>query len=41
MRTDGERLTIEPIRSGKRANVKAAVERAMAAHDATLRKLAK
>ncbi len=41
MRTDGERLIIEPIRRGKRTNVKAAVQRAMAAHDATLRKLAK
>jgi len=41
MRTDGERLIIEPIRAGKRAKVKAAVQRAMAAHDATLRKLAK
>ena len=41
MRTDGERLIIEPVRGGKRAKVKAAVERAMAAHDATLRKLAK
>jgi hypothetical protein len=37
MRTDGERLIIEPIR----AKVKVAVQRAMAAHDATLRKLAK
>jgi antitoxin component of MazEF toxin-antitoxin module len=41
MRTDGERLIIEPIRGAKRAKVKAAVQRAMAAHDATLRKLAK
>jgi antitoxin component of MazEF toxin-antitoxin module len=41
MRTDGERLIIEPIRSGKRQKVKAAVRRAMTAHDATLRKLAK
>jgi antitoxin component of MazEF toxin-antitoxin module len=41
MRTDGERLIIEPIRGGKRAKVKAAAQRAMAAHDATLRKLAK
>ncbi len=39
MRTDGERLIIEPIRGAKRA--KAAVQRATAAHDATLRKLAK
>jgi antitoxin MazE len=41
MRTDGERLIIEPVRGGKRAKVKAAAQRAMAAHDATLRKLAK
>ena len=41
MRTDGERLIIEPDRGARRAKVKAAVQRAMAAHDATLRKLAK
>ena len=41
MRTDGDRLIIEPIRGPKRVKVKAAVQRAMAAHDATLRKLAK
>jgi antitoxin component of MazEF toxin-antitoxin module len=41
MRTDGERLIIEPVRGGKRAKVNAAAQRAMAAHDATLRKLAK
>jgi antitoxin component of MazEF toxin-antitoxin module len=41
MRTDGERLIIEPIRNAKRAKAQAAVQRAMAAHDATLRKLAK
>jgi antitoxin component of MazEF toxin-antitoxin module len=41
MRTDGERLIIEPIRGARRAKVKAAAQRAMAAHDATLRKLAK
>lgn len=40
-RTDGGRLIIEPIRGAKRAKVKADAERAMAAHDATLRKLAK
>lgn len=40
VRTDGERLIIEPIRE-KRARVKDAVRRTMAAHDATLRKLAK
>lgn len=41
MRTDGERLIIEPVRGARRAKVKAAVQRAMKAHDATLRKLAK
>jgi len=41
MRTDGERLIIEPVRSAKRGKVKASVRRAMTAHDATLRKLAK
>ena len=41
MRTDGERLIIEPVRSAQRAKVKASVRRAMTAHDATLRKLAK
>ncbi len=41
LRTDGERLIIEPIRGARRARVKAAVRRAMDAHDETLRKLAK
>lgn len=41
MKTDGQQLIIVPIRRSKKAKVKAAVERAMAAHDATLRKLAK
>lgn len=41
LRTDGERLIIEPVRSAKQAKVKAALRRAMSAHDATLRKLAK
>jgi antitoxin component of MazEF toxin-antitoxin module len=41
LRTDGERLIIEPVRGGKRAKVKAAVRRAMDAHDETLRKWAK
>lgn len=41
MPTDGERLIIEPIRSARRAKVRAATHRAMAGHDATLRKLAK
>lgn len=41
MRTHGERLIIEPIRGARRAKVKAAAQRAMIAHDATLRELAK
>jgi antitoxin component of MazEF toxin-antitoxin module len=41
MRTDGERLIIEPVRSAKQAKVRAALRRAMSTHDATLRKLAK
>lgn len=41
LRTDGERLIIEPVRGAKRTKVKAAAQRAMTAHDATLRKLAK
>lgn len=41
MRTDGERLIIEPVKGAKRNKVKASLRRAMAAHDATLRKLAK
>jgi antitoxin MazE len=41
MRTDGARLIIEPLRGDNRSKVKAAAQRAMAAHDATLRKLAK
>jgi len=34
-------LIIEPIRAGRRAKVKAATQRAMAAHDQTLRRLAR
>ncbi len=41
MKTDGQQLIIVPIRRARKAKVKAAVERAMAAHDATLQKLAK
>ena len=41
MHTDGERLIIEPIRAGKRAKLKNPLQRAMRAHDGTLRKLAK
>jgi antitoxin component of MazEF toxin-antitoxin module len=41
MRTDGDRLIIKPVRGSRRTKVKAALRRAMTAHDATLRKLAK
>jgi antitoxin component of MazEF toxin-antitoxin module len=41
MTTDGERLVIAPVRKGKRERVRAALTRAMVAHDESLRKLAK
>jgi antitoxin component of MazEF toxin-antitoxin module len=41
MSTDGERLIIEPIRRRRRRRVVDAAERAMAAHDETMRKLAR
>ena len=41
MKTDGQRLIIEPVRKGKRQRVKAAVEQVMVEHESTLRKLAK
>ncbi len=41
MKTDGERLVIAPVRKGKRERLKAALARAMVAHDESLRKLAK
>ena len=41
MRTDGQRLIIEPVRKSKRQRVRAALERALVAHDESLRKLAK
>jgi antitoxin component of MazEF toxin-antitoxin module len=41
MRTDGQKLIIEPVRNAKRARVRAAAQRAMTAHEPTLRKLAK
>jgi antitoxin MazE len=40
MKTDGQRLIIEPVK-GKKERVKAALERAMVAHDESLTKLAK
>ena len=39
VRTDGKALIIEPV--GKRQRVAEAAQRAMATHDATLKKLAK
>ncbi len=41
MRTDGQRLIIEPVRKSKKQRVKVALERALVAHDESLRKLAK
>jgi antitoxin component of MazEF toxin-antitoxin module len=41
VRTDGEALIIRPQRKNRSARVEAAAERMMAAHDETLRKLAK
>ena len=45
MRTDGERLFIEPVRNSTRTNrqkrLAESAKRVMAAHDATFRKLAK
>jgi len=41
MKTDGQRLIIEPVRKGKKQRVKAALERALVAHDESLRKLSK
>lgn len=38
--TDGQRLIIEPIRSGRKT-LKASAEKIMKKHDATFRKLAK
>jgi len=41
MKTDGQRLIIEPVRKSKKRRVEAALERALVAHDESLRKLAK
>ena len=41
MKTDGQRLIIEPIRKGRKQRVKEAVEQVMVQHESTLRKLAK
>jgi antitoxin component of MazEF toxin-antitoxin module len=41
MKTDGQRLIIEPVRKNKKQRVKAALQRALVAHDESLRKLAR
>lgn len=41
MRTDGDRLIIEPVRKNQRKRIAKATQRVMDAHDQTLRKLAK
>ena len=41
MRTDGDRLIISPVRKGKKERVRAALQRALSAHDESLRKLAR
>ena len=41
MKTDGQRLIIEPVRKGKKRRMAAALERALVAHDESLRKLAR
>lgn len=39
--TDGEALIVRPIRLGKKDRIRESTKRMMAAHDKTLRKLAK
>ena len=41
MKTDGQRLIIEPVRKSKKRREEAALERALVAQDESLRKLAK
>ena len=41
MRTDGDRLIISPVRKGKKERVRTAHQRALIAHDETLRRLAR
>lgn len=41
MRTDGNRLIIEPVRQTRRQRIAAAARRVMDAHEETFRKLAK
>jgi len=41
MRTDGDRLIISPVRKGKKERGRVALQRALDAHDESLRKLAR
>jgi len=41
MRTDGDRLIISPVRKGKKERVRVALQRALSAHDDSLRKQAR
>ena len=41
LRTDGERLIVEPVREDRKKRIEAANKRVMKGHDETLRKLAK
>lgn len=41
MTTDGQRLIIEPVRDAKRRRVAGSAKKVMAAHDATMKKLAR
>lgn len=41
MTTDGERLIIEPVRTGGKKSLRASAKKVMKKHDATFRKLAK
>lgn len=41
MKTDGERLIIEPIRPAREKKLRAAAQRALKNHDETFRKLAR
>lgn len=41
MTTDGERLIIAPVRKGRKARIKGAIDEVMADHAGTFRKLAK
>jgi hypothetical protein len=41
MTTDGERLIIAPVRKGRKARIKGAIDEVMADHAGTFRKLAR